>query len=396
MVLGLLFARAGIDVIVIEKHADFLRDFRGDTIHPSTLEALNDLGLLDEFLKLPHQEARQIEGRIGDVTVPIADFSHLPTHAKFIAFMPQWDFLNFLARKAALYPKFRLLMSAEAIGLLKEGARVAGVLAKTGDGALTIRADLTIGADGRHSLVREEAGLKPQKIGAPMDVLWFRVSRDANDPSETFGRVDAGQILVLINRGAHWQCGYVIAKGSADALKAAGIEALRAKIAALAPFLRGRLGELASVDDAKLLSVAVDRLPLWHKPGLLCIGDCAHAMSPVGGVGINLAIQDAIAAANLLSTPLLSQPRPPDEILARVQARREFPAKATQAVQVFIQNRVISRVLADAGSKMRPAAPLRLLILFPWLRRLPARLIGLGVRPERIRSPSLAPTPPRT
>ena len=396
MVLGLLFARAGINVIVIEKHADFLRDFRGDTIHPSTLEALNDLGLLDEFLKLPHQEARQIEGRIGDVTVPIADFSHLPTHAKFIAFMPQWDFLNFLARKAALYPKFRLLMSAEAIGLLKEGARVAGVLAKTGDGALTIRADLTIGADGRHSLVREEAGLKPQKIGAPMDVLWFRVSRDANDPSETFGRVDAGQILVLINRGAHWQCGYVIAKGSADALKAAGIEALRAKIAALAPFLRGRLGELASVDDAKLLSVAVDRLPLWHKPGLLCIGDCAHAMSPVGGVGINLAIQDAIAAANLLSTPLLSQPRPPDEILARVQARREFPAKATQAVQVFIQNRVISRVLADAGSKMRPAAPLRLLILFPWLRRLPARLIGLGVRPERIRSPSLAPTPPRT
>ncbi len=396
MVLGLLFARAGIDVIVIEKHADFLRDFRGDTIHPSTLEALNDLGLLDEFLRLPHQEARQIEGRIGDVTVPIADFSHLPTHAKFIAFMPQWDFLNFLARKAALYPKFRLLMSTEAIGLLTEGARVAGVLAKTGDGALTIRADLTIGADGRHSLVREEAGLKPQKIGAPMDVLWFRVSRDADDPSETFGRVDAGQILVLINRGAHWQCGYVIAKGSADALKAAGIEALRAKIAALAPFLRGRLGELASVDDAKLLSVAVDRLPLWHKPGLLCIGDCAHAMSPVGGVGINLAIQDAIAAANLLSTPLLSQPRPPDEILARVQARREFPAKATQAVQVFIQNRVISRVLADAGSKMRPAAPLRLLILFPWLRRLPARLVGLGVRPERIRSPSRAPTPPRT
>ncbi len=396
MVLGLLFARAGIDVIVIEKHADFLRDFRGDTIHPSTLEALNDLGLLDKFLRLPHQEARQIEGRIGDVTVPIADFSHLPTHAKFIAFMPQWDFLNFLARKAALYPKFRLLMSTEAIGLLTEGARVAGVLAKTGDGALTIRADLTIGADGRHSLVREEAGLKPQKIGAPMDVLWFRVSRDADDPSETFGRVDAGQILVLINRGAHWQCGYVIAKGSADALKAAGIEALRAKIAALAPFLRGRLGELASVDDAKLLSVAVDRLPLWHKPGLLCIGDCAHAMSPVGGVGINLAIQDAIAAANLLSTPLLSQPRPPDEILARVQARREFPAKATQAVQVFIQNRVISRVLADAGSKMRPAAPLRLLILFPWLRRLPARLVGLGVRPERIRSPSRAPTPPRT
>ncbi len=396
MMLGFLLARAGINTIVLEKHGDFLRDFRGDTIHPSTLEVMNDLGLYDAFMALPHQEAQFLSAEIGDSVLPLADFSHLPTRAKFIAFMPQWDFLNFLARKAALYPKFRLLMSTEAIGLLTEGARVAGVLAKTGDGALTIRADLTIGADGRHSLVREEAGLKPQKIGAPMDVLWFRVSRDADDPSETFGRVDAGQILVLINRGAHWQCGYVIAKGSADALKAAGIEALRAKIAALAPFLRGRLGELASVDDAKLLSVAVDRLPLWHKPGLLCIGDCAHAMSPVGGVGINLAIQDAIAAANLLSTPLLSQPRPPDEILARVQARREFPAKATQAVQVFIQNRVISRVLADAGSKMRHAAPLRLLILFPWLRRLPARLVGLGVRPERIRSPSRAPTPPRT
>jgi 2-polyprenyl-6-methoxyphenol hydroxylase-like FAD-dependent oxidoreductase len=393
MMLGLLLARAGIDVIVIEKHADFLRDFRGDTIHPSTMEALNDLGLLDEFLELPHQEARQLATRIGACTIPLADFSHLPTRAKFIAFMPQWDFLNFLARKAAQYPHFRLLMSTEAVSLLKEGARIAGVSAKTAEGALTIRADLTVGADGRHSRVREDAGFRPLNIGAPMDVLWFRLSRRAEDASETFGRIDAGQFLIFINRGDHWQCGYVIAKGSAEALKGAGIAALRAKIAALAPVPPDRLQELASVDDLKLLSVAVDRLPLWHRPGLLCIGDAAHAMSPVGGVGINLAIQDAIATANLLSTPLLDQPRPPDECLARVQARREFPAKATQAMQVFIQKKLISRIF-EGGGATQPPALLRLFVLFPVLRRLPARLIGIGIRPERIRSPLLPPERP--
>jgi 2-polyprenyl-6-methoxyphenol hydroxylase-like FAD-dependent oxidoreductase len=387
MMLGLLLARTGIEVIVLEKHADFLRDFRGDTIHPSTMEALNDLGLLDEFLALPHQEARQIEGLIGDVKIPIADFSHLPTRAKFVAFMPQWDFLNFLAKKAGAYPKFRLLMSTAAIGLLEEHARIAGVRAQTKDGELAIRADVTIGADGRHSRIRDEAGFVPQNIGAPMDVLWFKLSRRADDASEAFGRMDAGQILVLINRGDHWQCGYVIAKGSADALRSSGIEALRARIAALAPFVRDRVSELASFEDVKLLSVAVDRLPVWHKPGLLCIGDAAHAMSPIGGVGINLAIQDAIAAANLLSTPLLSQPRPPDECLAKVQARREFPTKATQAMQLFIQNRVISRVLAGSG-KIEPPAILRLFTVAPFLRRLPARLIGIGVRPERVRSPA--------
>ncbi|VFU10862.1 FAD-dependent oxidoreductase [Methylocella tundrae] len=387
MMLGLLFARAGVDVVVIEKHADFLRDFRGDTIHPSTLEALNDLGLLDEFLTLPHQEARRLEGRVGDVTIPIADFSHLPTRAKFIAFMPQWDFLDFLAKKASLYPHFRLLMSTEAVGLLKDGSRIAGVAAKNQTGALTIRADLTIGADGRHSRIRDAAGFVPLNIGAPMDVLWFRLSRRADDESEAFGRMDAGQILVLINRGAHWQCGYVIPKGTADALKAAGIDNLRKRIAALAPFLGDRVAELASFDDVKLLSVAVDRLPLWHRSGLLCIGDAAHAMSPVGGVGVNLAIQDAIATANLLSVPLLDQPRPPDECLAKVQARREFPTKATQALQVFIQSKVISRVLAGSG-KMRPAWFLRLFIIAPLLRRLPAHVIGLGVRPERVASPA--------
>lgn len=392
MMLGLLLARAGVDVVVIEKHADFLRDFRGDTIHPSTLEALNDLGLLDEFLTLPHQEARQIEVQIGDVTIPIADFRRLPTRAKFIAFMPQWDFLDFLAKKASLYPRFRLLMSTEAVGLLKEGSRIAGVAAKTQNHPLTIRADLTIGADGRHSRVRDEAGFVPLHIGAPMDVLWFRLSRRTEDQSETFGRTDAGQILVLINRGDHWQCGYVIPKGSADALKASGIDNLRKRIAALAPFLSDRVAELASFDDVKLLSVAVDRLPLWHKPGLLCIGDAAHAMSPVGGVGINLAIQDAIATANLLSVPLLDQPRPPDECLAKVQARRELPTKATQALQVFIQKKVISRVLAGSG-KTEPAWFLRLFIIAPLLRRLPARVIGLGVRPERVASPSVPQRP---
>ncbi|WP_084572934.1 FAD-dependent oxidoreductase [Methylocapsa aurea] len=389
MMLGLLLARAGIDTIVVEKHADFLRDFRGDTIHPSTLEALNDIGLLDEFLKLPHQEARELKARVGDVTIPLADFSHLPTRAKFVAFMPQWDFLDFLAAKAKLYPTFRLMMSTEVIGLIEEGGRVAGVTARTKDGALSIRADLTIGADGRHSRVRQAAGFAPLDIGAPMDVLWFRLSRKADDPLESFGRIDAGQILALINRGEHWQCGYVIAKGSADEIKAKGIGLLRERIATLAPFLADRVAELASVDDVKLLTVAVDRLPLWHRPGLLCIGDSAHAMSPIGGVGINLAIQDAIAAANILARPLLDQQRPPDESLAQVQARREWPTKATQGIQVFLQKNMVARVLA-AGGKIEPPWFLRLFIYLPILRRLPARLIGIGVRPERVRAPAIS------
>ncbi len=390
MMLGLLFARAGIDVIVLEKHADFLRDFRGDTIHPSTLEALNDLGLLDELLALPHQEASRLEANIGGVAIPIADFSHLPTRAKFIVFMPQWDFLDFLAKKAVLYPHFRLMTSTEAVGLIRDGERVAGVVARTKDGELTIRADLTVGADGRHSRVRAEAGFVPDDIGAPMDVLWFKLSRRTEDSSETFGRIGAGQMLVMINRGDYWQCGYVIAKGSADRLRAQGIDLLRARIAGLAPAIADRVGELESFDDLKLLTVAVDRLPLWHRPGLLCIGDAAHAMSPVGGVGINLAVQDAIATANLVSTAMLSQPRPPDECFARVQARREFAAKATQAMQLFIQEKVVSRALTADGESMTPPAFLRLFALLPILRRLPARLIGLGVRPERIRSPAAA------
>jgi 2-polyprenyl-6-methoxyphenol hydroxylase-like FAD-dependent oxidoreductase len=386
MMLGLLLARAGVDTVVVEKHRDFLRDFRGDTIHPSTLEALHDLGLLDDFLKLPHQKATLLKGKVGDVTVPLADFSHLPTHAKFIVLMPQWDFLDFIAARAKRYSSFRLLMSTAADGLLVEHNRVAGITTKSADGDLTIRADLTIGADGRHSLVREDAGFKPQEIGAPMDVLWFRLSRKDGDPQETFGRIEAGQMLILINRGEHWQCGYVIAKGSTDRLKALGIEKFRENIAALAPYVADRTAELKSFDDVKLLTVAVDRLPTWHRPGLLCIGDSAHAMSPVGGVGINLAIQDSIATANLLSEALQGHEPVSDALLASVQVRREWPVKVTQAIQVFIQNNVISKVLGGTG-KIKPPWVVKLFIFIPLLRRLPARLIGIGVRPERVRSP---------
>ncbi len=389
MMLGLLLARAGVDTIVLEKHGDFLRDFRGDTIHPSTLEAMHELGLLEDFLKLPHQKVRLGKVKIGDVTITMVDFSHLPVQAKFVALMPQWDFLDFLAERAKRYPFFRLLMSAEVDGLIEAEGQVAGVAAKTKDGQLTIRADLTIGADGRHSLVRREAGFVPLDIGTPMDALWFKLSRRTADAGALLGRIDAGQILVVFNRGEYWQCAYVIAKGSADRLKAQGIGSLREKIAALAPFLADGVGELESFDDVKLLTVVVDRLPLWHKPGLLCIGDAAHAMSPIGGVGINLAIQDAIAAANILSPALRGKGPLSDRLLAQVQKRREWPTKVIQGMQFVFQKRIISRVLGGTG-KIAPPRFLRLFIYFPILRRLPARLVGLGVRRERVTSPVLA------
>ncbi len=385
MMLGFLLARAGVDTLVLEKHADFFRDFRGDTIHPSTMEAMYELGLLDAFLQLPHQEVRVLKGKVGDTELPLADFSQLPVHAKFLAFMPQWDFLDFLARQARSYPCFRLEMSAEADGLIWDGDRVSGVTVQTAEGLLTIRADLTIAADGRSSLIRQEAGLVPQDIGAPMDVLWFRVTSNVGDPEQTFGRIDRGHILALINRGAYWQCAYVIPKGAAEELKARGIESLRQSIAELVPHLADRVGELKSFDDVSLLTVAVDRLPVWHKPGLLCIGDAAHAMSPIGGVGINLAIQDAIATANLLAEPLFGGGPISDEQLAEVQKRREWPTRVIQGIQVAIQRRVISRVLASTG---RAAPPwfLQLFIRFPILRRLPAALVGLGVQREHILS----------
>ncbi len=384
MMLGMLLARAGVDVLVLEKHADFLRDFRGDTIHPSTLQVMHELGLVDELLKLPHQEAGEIRAQIGREIVPVADFTHLPTHCKFIALMPQWDFLDFLARKAARYPSFHLSMRAEAVGLIEESGRVVGVEVQTPEGRREVRADLVVGADGRHSLVRQRAGLEVRELGAPMDVLWFRLSRRPNDPANLMGIFDSGRIFVMINRDSYWQCGYVIAKGTVDELRGRGIEAFRAKVAEIVPFARDRVGELRAWEDVSLLTVRVDRLATWHRPGLLCIGDAAHAMSPVGGVGINLALQDAVAAANILAGPIL-EGRVTREDLARVQRRRELPTRLTQWVQVQVQNRVIAPMLGGASTTRLPLA-LRLLRRFAVLRRLPARLIGIGVRPEHVKS----------
>ena len=385
MMLGLLLARAGVEVLVLEKHADFLRDFRGDTIHPSTLEVLYELGMLQDFLALPHQEVPRFCAQVGEVQVPFADFTHLPTHCKFLAFMPQWDFLDFLAARAKRYPAFHLWMRAEAVGLIEEGGRVVGVEVVTPEGKREVRADLVVGADGRHSTVRERAALTVRELGAPMDVLWFGVSRAPSDPEASMGRFDAGRIFVLINRDRYWQCGYVIPKGTLERLRAAGIEAFRETVAQAAPWARDRVGELRSWDDVKLLTVQVDRLTRWWRPGLLCLGDAAHAMSPVGGVGINLALQDAVAAANLLAAPL-GEGRLSVSDLAKVQKRREWPTRATQWFQVQVQQRIIAPVLGRSTSLKLPLA-LRLLARFPILRRIPARLVGVGVRPEHVRSP---------
>lgn len=382
MMLGYLLARAGIDVVVLEKHADFLRDFRGDTIHPSTLEVMHELGLLDEFLQRPHDQMRQVDGQVGDERLTMADFTHLPTRCKFIAFMPQWDFLDFLAGQGKRYPAFHLRMQSEVIALLRDGERIKGVRAKTGQGELEIHADLVIGADGRHSVVRNQAQLAVQNLGAPIDVLWMRISRRDSDPPQTLGRIDNGHIMVMLNRREYWQCAYVIPKGGIDEIRVAGLDAFRNGIAALAPYLSDRVAELKTWEDIKLLTVTVDRLRQWHKPGLLCIGDAAHAMSPIGGVGINLAIQDAVATANLLA-PIFGRGTPTQDDLAAVQERRMLPTRATQWMQIQIQNRVLSRVL---GSTQRPALPwpLKMLRAWPWLQRWPARFVGMGVRPEHV------------
>ncbi|HKQ34850.1 MAG TPA: FAD-dependent oxidoreductase [Nitrospiraceae bacterium] len=384
MMLGLLLARAGVDVVVLEKHADFLRDFRGDTIHPSTLEVMHELGLLERLLTLPHQKVSRINGQFGDLALTVADFSSLSTQCRFVAFMPQWDFLNFLAEEAARYPTFQLRRQADVTGLIEESGSMAGLLASTPDGPLEVRAELVVGADGRHSVVRAKAGLSIEEFGAPMDVLWFRLSRKSSDPGDPIGRFDAGRIFIMLNRGDYWQCGFVIPKGSRDRLQGEGLPAFRDAVAQLAPFLADRVGELLDWEPIKLLTVQVDRLRRWYRPGLLCIGDAAHAMSPIGGVGINLAIQDAVATANLLAAPLrVGQPTVQD--LQRVQQRREWPARMTQRVQLLIQDRVIKRVLADGG-KLSPPFAIRLLALLPFLRRIPARMIGLGVRPEHVQT----------
>ncbi|HKF63725.1 MAG TPA: FAD-dependent oxidoreductase, partial [Dongiaceae bacterium] len=324
MMLGLLLARLGIEVLVLEKHADFLRDFRGDTVHPSTLEVMHELGLLEDFLKLPHDEIATLYGQVGPTTLQVADFRHLPTHCKFVVLMPQWDFLDFLAGAAKRYPGFRLRMQAEATELMEAEGCIVGLRVRTPEGALEVRANLVVAADGRHSLLRSQAGLEVIDLGAPIDVLWLRLSRHAGDPGQTAGRFDTGRILVMLNRGSYWQCAFVIRKGGFEAIRAAGLPAFRETLASLAPYLADRLDELASWEDVKLLTVRVDRLRRWHRPGLLCIGDAAHAMSPIGGVGINLAIQDAVAAANLLATPL-RKALTTEADLRKVQRRRELP-----------------------------------------------------------------------
>lgn len=383
MMLGYLLARAGVEVVVLEKHADFLRDFRGDTVHPSTLEVMHELGVLEEFLKLPHDEVRELGGQIGEEFVQLADFSYLPTVSKFIALVPQWDFLDFLADHARLYPTFKLIMQAEVVDLLESEGRVAGVRAETPGGELDVRADLTIGADGRGSIVRDKAGLEVQKFGAPMDVLWFRLSRKPSDGEQTLGRIKAGKMMVMLNRGEYWQCGYLIRKGEFENIKQRGIEQFQADIVSVVPFSGDRMLELPDWEPIKLLTVRIDRLLKWFRPGLLCIGDAAHAMSPIGGVGINLAIQDAVATANILAERLARNTVGLAD-LERVQLRRDFPTRMTQGLQVFMQNNVIDRVLGDTD--FRAPWPLKLFNRWPFLRRIPARLVGVGFRPEHVKT----------
>jgi 2-polyprenyl-6-methoxyphenol hydroxylase-like FAD-dependent oxidoreductase len=392
LMLGFLLARAGVDVVILEKHGDFLRDFRGDTIHPSTLELMGELGLLDDFLKLPHQKATSIGAFFGNQEYAFADFTHLPTRCKFVALMPQWDFLNFLADRGKRYPTFHLHMRAEANDLVSENGHIRGVRATTPDGAMEVRADLTVACDGRHSTIRERAGLKAQDLGAPMDVLWFRLRKEASDPGESMGRFTAGHIAVLINRGDYWQCAFVIPKGGFEETRRAGLPAFRNEIARLVPLFADRVDELADWEQIKLLTVAVNRLDQWHRPGLLCIGDAAHAMSPIGGVGINLAVQDAVAAANILWQPLASATLQQDD-LARVQGRRMFPTRVTQRMQIIIQNNVIGRLLSETEPPLQAPLLLRLTSQCALLRRLPARFVGLGVRPEHVHTPERAVQP---
>ncbi len=388
MMLGFLLARAGVDVLVLEKHADFLRDFRGDTVHPSTLEVLYELGLLDDFLKRPHQELRQISVSIGQQQVTIADLSHLPTHCKFVVLMPQWDFLNFIAGSARRYPGFHLRMESEASGLREDGGCVKGVCVQTKQGELEVRADLVVAADGRHSTIREKAGFEVMQLSAPIDVLWMRISRKADtDPEQSLGRVDIGKFLVMLNRAEYWQCAFVIQKGGLDAIRARGLAAFREDVAGIAPFLSDRVNELKDWNDIKLLSVAVDRLRQWYRPGLLCIGDAAHAMSPIGGVGINLAIQDAVAAANILA-PALRQGSVATDLLRKVQERRMFPTRATQRLQILAQDRIVAPTLRNRAPIRALPLPLKMMGWWPALRRIPARVIGMGFRPEHVKTPA--------
>ena len=386
IIAGFLLARAGVRTVVLERHRDFFRDFRGDTIHPSTLQIMHELGLLDAFLKLPHSKVHTLRGLVGDTEIQLADFSHLPTVCKYIALMPQWDFLNFLAEQGRRYPGFDLHLETAATDLIVEGDRVIGLHAEGPGGPLEIRADLVVGADGRQSTVRERAGFVVTSLGAPMDVLWMRMSRHPGDPEQTGGFVNYGHMLVTLNRGDYWQCAFVIRKGGYDEVRSRGLDAFRAEIVRLAPYLADRVQELKDWDDIKLLTVKVDRLTQWWRPGLLCIGDAAHAMSPIGGVRVNLAVQDAVAAANLLAAPLRAGKLTTGD-LAAVQRRRTLPMKVIQAIQIGVQSRLIDPLL-DSDQPITAPWVMRLFNRFPFLRRIPARVVGIGVRPEHVRIPA--------
>lgn len=381
MMLGFLLARAGVAVTVLEKHRDFFRDFRGDTVHPSTLEVMHELGLLDRFLQVPHQELASVGGAFGDFAFAAADFSHVHAHCRFIALMPQWDFLDFLSGEAKRFPTFDLRMGHEAVDLLREGSRITGVVVRAGENTMQIRADLVVGCDGRHSTIREAAGLEPREYGVPIDVLWFRLHRKAGDPERSLGNVNYGKALVLINRGDYFQAGLIIRKGSFEDMKREGLPAFRRAILRIVPYLADSVEGIRDWEQVKLLSVQINRLPVWHRPGLLCIGDAAHAMSPAFGVGINLAIQDAVAAANLLAAPLRER-RVTDATLAAVQRRREFPTRATQFAQANA-HKGLARVFENTGPVKAPWQ-LKAAVHIPGVQRVLGRLIGIGVRPEHI------------
>jgi 2-polyprenyl-6-methoxyphenol hydroxylase-like FAD-dependent oxidoreductase len=381
IMLGYLLARRGVRVTVLEKHKDFFRDFRGDTVHPSTLELMYELGLLGDFLKVPHQQLTSVGGVVGGYPFQAANFRHVPARCKFVALMPQWDFLSFLSERAKAFAGFDLRMQHEATGLIQENGKIRGAKARTPEANVQIRADLVVACDGRHSTIRKAAQLEVQEFGVPIDVLWFRISRVGNDPEQLFGNINYGKVLILINRGDYFQAGFIIRKGSFDELQKNGIEAFRQNIRQIAPYLDDRVNELKDWDQIKLLTVRINRLPCWHRPGLLCIGDAAHAMSPAGGVGINLAIQDAVAAANLLAEPLRGR-SVTEDLLAKMQKRREFPTRVTQRLQINA-HKVFENVFRNPGP-LEASWQLKVATHIPGIQRVMARIVGIGVRPEHI------------
>jgi 2-polyprenyl-6-methoxyphenol hydroxylase-like FAD-dependent oxidoreductase len=398
IMLGYLLARGGIEVVVLEKWPDFFRDFRGDTIHPSTMENLHELGLLEKFLKLPHQKTRQMVGRVGGEEVVLADLSWLHAREPYIAFLPQWDFLNFLSGEAKRFPSFKILMETDAIDLIydpvvglatspqaSEHGKIAGIKAKNKEGEFEIRAELVVGADGRHSTIREKSGLTSISTGVPIDVLWFRLSARESDPEQSFGFIDEGKALVTLDRGDYWQCGFIIAKGDFEHIKSGGLEKFRMTIARLAPHLSASVSEIRDWDQVKFLSVTIDHLEKWYKPGLLMIGDAAHAMSPLGGVGINVAIQDAIAAGNIL-VPAFKKGTPNEADCAAIQKRRWFSVRLIQRLQVFMQDKFLEPYLHTQSRITKLPWMLKVFQHLPFLRYIPARIVGIGFRPEHVQT----------